>query len=333
MKSHYYTQHAGPLKNALKDAVPHDALKALHEKQPARHFAVVARQLVLLAIGTAVLVHGGPWWQWVPAALLQGFTIFNFTVLLHEVVHHSVFERRSGSSERVLGWLYALPSGISASQFTRWHLDHHQELGSATDDPKRFHLSPKRNARWYKALYMTPALFFIYFRAAARENATYPKELQGRIRGERLAAIGFHLAILGGLVALGVAIGDPWLGVRVHAIPVFLVFPIAFTLNRIGQHYWVDPSRPEQWSTLVRSSPFWNFLFLNSNFHLEHHYFPGVPLYRLDELHELLQPFYRDHGMKAHGYGELLWHWFVLNKPPHSRWEESAPPAEAVAEA
>ena len=29
------------------------------------------------------------------------------------------------------------PSGISASQFTRWHLDHHAELGSDEDDPKR----------------------------------------------------------------------------------------------------------------------------------------------------------------------------------------------------
>ena len=50
--------------------------------------------------------------------------------------------RRSPSG--ALGLLYAMPSGISASQFTRWHLDHHAELGSDEDDPKRHHLSPKR---------------------------------------------------------------------------------------------------------------------------------------------------------------------------------------------
>ena len=114
---------------------------------------------------------------------------------------------------------------------------------------------------------------------------------------------------------------------------MFLVFPVAFTLNRIGQHYWVDPARPEMWSTLVKSNPFWNFVFLNSNFHLEHHYFPGVPLYRLDELHEILQPFYRERGMKAHGYGDLLWGWFVLNKPPHARWEDAAAGSSAAARA
>jgi fatty acid desaturase len=323
VKSHHYNRHAGELKRALKDALPHDRLKRLHERSPGRHFAIVAHQALLLALCTAGLIQSRLEWLWIPAAILQGFTIFNFTVLLHEVVHHVVWPRRRERAERALGLAYALPSGISATQFTRWHLDHHAELGSATDDPKRHHLSPKRNARWYKLLYVTPALFFIYFRAARRETATYPPELQARIRRERLAAVGLHLGVLGGL-----ALWDPWIALRVHAIPVFLVFPIAFTLNRIGQHYWVDPEDPAKWSTLVRSHPVWNWLFLNSNFHLEHHYFPGVPLYRLRELHDLLQPFYRERGIVARGYGELLWHWLVLNKPPHARWEEAAPEGE-----
>ncbi len=332
MKSHHYSRHAGPLKQALKESVPHDALRALHVRSAPAHFAVVAHQLALLALCTWAL-GWGPAWLWAPAAVLQGFTVFNFTVLLHDVVHHAVFARSRPLADRVLGLAYALPSGISASQFTRWHLDHHQELGSRTDDPKRFHLSPKRNARWLKALYMTPALFFIYFRAARRETATYPPALQRTIARERLAAMLLHFGVLGGLTALGFATGDPWLGVRVHAVPVFLVFPIAFTLNRIGQHYWVDPARPELWSTLVRSSPFWNWLFLNSNFHLEHHYYPAVPLYRLRRLHLLLQPFFRDRGMRAHGYGELLWHWLVLNKPPHRNWDAPADVAPTAAQA
>ena len=39
---------------------------------------------------------------WVPLALVQGFTIFNFTVLLHEVVHHAVFAGRRPLLERLL---------------------------------------------------------------------------------------------------------------------------------------------------------------------------------------------------------------------------------------
>lgn len=319
MKSQHYSRHAGDLKQALKDAIPHDVLKALHERSPWRHFVVVARQFLLLALSTSAL------WQhrypllWVPAALVQGFTIFNFTVLLHEVIHHVVYSRRRPGAERFLALLYAIPSGISASQFERWHLDHHANLGSPTDDPKRFHLSPKRNARWLKVLYMTPALFPIYFRAAGRENATYPEPLQRRIRAERLAATAFHLSVLAALLLV-----DWRVALRVEVVPVFFVFPIAFTLNRIGQHYCIDPTRPAGWSTLVASSPFWNFAFLNSNFHLEHHYFPGVPMYHLPELHERLGPFFAREGLKEHGYGDLLWGWLVKNRPPHANWDAAA---------
>ena len=133
---------------------------------------------------------------WIPLAFVQGFTVFNFTVLLHEVVHHTIFARRRPAAERALGWLYAVPSGISASQFTRWHLDHHAELGSDEDDPKRHHLSPKVNARWFKLLYCSPALFPIYFRAARKESATYPAPLQQRIAFERRLSIVAHLLVL-----------------------------------------------------------------------------------------------------------------------------------------
>ena len=64
------------------------------------------------------------------------YRLFDFTVLLHEVVHRAVLTQSDDRAYRVLGLLYAIPSGISASQFTRWHLDHHAGLGSYEDDPK-----------------------------------------------------------------------------------------------------------------------------------------------------------------------------------------------------
>ena len=65
--------------------------------------------------------------------------------------------------------LRSAPAVDAAGQPAR-DLDHHAELGSDVGDPKRHHLSPKRNARWFKLLYATPALFPIYFRAARRET-------------------------------------------------------------------------------------------------------------------------------------------------------------------
>ncbi|MGE0043855.1 MAG: fatty acid desaturase [Vicinamibacterales bacterium] len=313
---HYYSEHAGPLRAELGRALPRDVLKALHAKAPARHLLVAARQFLLLGAATWALVRFDHPAIWVPLAFVQGFTVFNFTVLLHEVVHHAVFARRHPRAERLLGLLYAVPSGISASQFTRWHLDHHAELGSFEHDPKRHHLSPKVNARWYKLLYCTPALFPIYFRAARRESATYPPALQRRIAGERWLSIGTHLAVLGTIAWLfgGAA------AMRAYVVPVFFVFPIAFTLNRLGQHYDIDPDDPAKWSTLVPGSWFWDFWFLNSNYHLEHHYFPGVPFYRLPALQRALAPFYARHRIEPRGYARLIKGWIVENQRPHTNW-------------
>ena len=149
MKTHYYSQHAGALRAELGAAISRDEMRELHRKQPVRHLVVAARQFAFLAIATWALIRFEHPLIWIPIAIVQGFTVFNFTILLHEVVHHTIFERRYPRVERLLGLLYAIPSGISASQFTRWHLDHHAELGSDEDDPKRHHLSPKINARWF----------------------------------------------------------------------------------------------------------------------------------------------------------------------------------------
>src|SRR5262245_64806933 len=112
------------------------------------------------------------------------------TTLLHEVVHNDVVPTRRPRAERALGLAYAITSGISASQFTRWHLDHHDNLGSFEDDPKRHWLSPKRNARWFKLLYCTPALMPIYFRAAAQEARSYPDALRRTIKRSEERRVG-----------------------------------------------------------------------------------------------------------------------------------------------
>jgi fatty acid desaturase len=320
VQSHHYSQHAAPLRTELGRALPREVLQAFHTRNGARHLLIAARQFALLAAGTAGLIAITSPVVWIPLAFVQGFTVFNFTVLLHEVVHHTIFERRRPRAERALGWLYAVPSGISASQFTRWHLDHHAELGSDEDDPKRHHLSPKINARWFKLLYCSPALFPIYFRAARRECATYPPDLQKRIDFERRVSIVAHLLALA--LVWGLAGGAA--AVRAYVIPVFFVFPIAFTLNRLGQHYDIDPTDPAKWGTLMRGHWFWDFAFLNSNYHLEHHYFAGVPFYRLPALQRALVPFYDRHRMRWQSYSGLLYGWFVQNRAPHTDWSASA---------
>jgi fatty acid desaturase len=313
---HYWVKASRDLRHRLNAAIPHDVLKALHKKSPALHVAIAVRQFALLAAASAAAWIFPQPWIWIPATLVSGWTIFNFTVLLHEAVHHAIFNGPHPRGDRLFGILYAVPSGISALQFTRWHLTHHAELGDAEADPKRHYLSPKINKPWFKLLYFTPALFPIYFRAARKENASYPPELQKRIGRERNATILFHVAVMAALFALG---GLGVLG-RVYLVPVFLVFPIAFALNRLGQHYAIDPSDPAKWGSILKPSRFWDFWFLYSAYHLEHHYFTGVPFYNLRRLHFALRPFFDSIGWKPVTYGQLFRAWIFQNKAPHTDW-------------
>jgi len=318
MKAGHYHRSIGDLKQRLSAAVPHETLKRLHGRDPVLHFAVVLRQALVFAGAFAAGWAVESLWVRIPAAIVLGVCVFDGTILLHEVVHRAVFRADRPRAYRLLGLLYALPSGISPTQFTRWHLDHHAELGSAKDDPKRAHLSPKKNSRWLKLLYATPALFPIYFRAARRETASYPAALRRTIALERLAATGLHLAVAAGIGFLGGWERLVWL----WAVPVFLVFPPAFTLNRLGQHYDVVPGEPAKWGTRMARSRFWEVVYLWSSYHLEHHYFPAVPFYRLRELNAALTPFFEHEGVRERRYRELLVDWYVRNRAPHTDWSD-----------
>ena len=319
----YYADHAQQLKQDLAAALPIEDLRKLHEKRPLLHALIAFMNFAVLGACAAAIVMSDRWYVWVPCAVVAGFAVFDFTVLLHEVVHRAVLTTANEGTYRFLGLLYAMPSGISASQFTRWHLDHHAALGSFEEDPKRHWLSPKKNARWLKLLYFTPALFPIYFRAAKNETRSYEPDLQKRIARERTATIVFQLAILAAIAL----IGGWWIAFKLYIVPVFFVFPIAFALNRLGQHYSINPDDPANWSTLMKGSFFWDTVYLFSNYHLEHHYFPGVPFYNLPRLQKMLLPFYAKRGMKAHQFPGLVWEWLVLNRAPHSNWEDVARPA------
>jgi fatty acid desaturase len=325
----YYADHAQQLKRDLATEIPAEALRELHRKRPLLHALIAFANFAAVVVSAIAIIQLEHWYFWLPLAFIAGFGVFNCTVLLHEVVHRAVINISNDRTYRLLGLLYAIPSGISSSQFTRWHLDHHAGLGSYEEDPKRHYLSPKRNARWFKLLYFTPALFPIYFRAAAKEAASYEPELRKRIARERLATIAFQLSVLGLIAWLG-----GWMiAFKVYIVPIFFVFPIAFALNRLGQHYDINPNDPANWSTLVKSSWFWNTIYLFSNFHLEHHYFPGVPFYNLPRLQRLLLPFYAKRGMTPRGYVELVWRYIVLNRKPHTDWGGDAAPTALSSEA
>nr|MBP9948057.1 hypothetical protein [Vicinamibacteria bacterium] len=90
LKPKSYWKAVGPYKEILHRTVSPAQLVALSEKNPAIHLAYAARQFAIVLVCGVILFQDQPWWIAAPLIALQGFTFFNMTTLLHEVVHSAV---------------------------------------------------------------------------------------------------------------------------------------------------------------------------------------------------------------------------------------------------
>ena len=67
MKSHHYWKAVDAFKGQLRDAVPHEELKALHTRSGPRHIAYALRQFAIIGVCSYGLFHltnpssGSPW--------------------------------------------------------------------------------------------------------------------------------------------------------------------------------------------------------------------------------------------------------------------------------
>ena len=251
VKEHYYSQHAVALRAELGRAISRDLMRQLQRKTPWRHLLVAARQFLILGLTTWALdtVHE-------PADLGSA----QLRAGLHRLQLHGAAPRgrapyRSSSGggrwrSASLGLLYAMPSGISASQFTRWHLDHHAELGlRRRRSEAASSVAEAERALVQAAVLHAGAVSDLLPRGAARERDVPGGICSGGSRASGGSRSGFHLTAI---ALLWWTSSASRAALRAHVIPVFFVFPIAFTLNRLGQHYDIDPSDPAKWGTLMK---------------------------------------------------------------------------------
>lgn len=308
---------SGNLLKEIKEEIGEERLKNLKRKKPIIHFFYAIRQTFFLLFSTYFLLKSENFVFISIFSFISGFSIFSFLTLLHEVVHNLVFKKERFFLSKFLGYFYSLWCSISPTQFTRWHIDHHLQLGSKENDPKRHHLAPKKNSRIVKLLYFTPALFYIYFNASRKENKKYPKRVLRTIVFERLIFITIHL-IFQIVLFLN---GGYFLWLKVYFLPLFIFFPIAFGINRMGQHYARSSDDPLGLTTFIPKKSFvWDFLFLHSNYHLEHHLFPSIPFYNLRKLQDCLLSYYKKRGLKPYSFFEIFYKFIILNKRIYEVW-------------
>ncbi|GEM_PF-4200455 len=89
------------LRRELSAVIPVAELRGLHRKRSWRHVLVTARQATILALASWSLWALSDPLLWGPLVLLQGLVIFDSTVLLHEVLHRLVWQKRHPRAGRL----------------------------------------------------------------------------------------------------------------------------------------------------------------------------------------------------------------------------------------
>jgi fatty acid desaturase len=218
-------------------------------------------------------------------------------VLMHDGVHHRLLRNRrlnDWMSEAILAW----PHLVSARQYRKNHFAHHRYLNTPEDpDLKR----RKGDPAWVFPQ-AAPAMAKMLLRDMTGLNAPGMLKLAAAVAkadsvpmGFLALRYGFYAASLGIIIYAGAfeAFALYWI------VPMFTWLVMVMRIRGIAEHHAIDEP-PTAYPRTRTTQPTWlERIFLapkNVNYHIEHHFFPSVPFYRLPKLHAILmsKPGYRE---------------------------------------
>ena len=245
---------------------------------------------LLIALGTATVLTWGTLWV-VPALFLYA-TVYGFAgSRLHECHHGTPF--RTHALNEVLHQLFGIMA-IKEAVRDRWmHTQHHTYTYFTARDPE---IQSKRPP---DLLYMAVDIFRIpnstrFFWLALRNatgkldpeaRAIAPADVHGQIVASSRRFIAAYVLIAAGAVAL-----QSWL-------PLVLTMGARFvgawgqTVVGITQHAGMPENTTDHRANTrtMYLSPLLRFLYVNMNYHIEHHMYPMVPFHALPALHQRIK--------------------------------------------
>ncbi len=290
------TPHPHDAVEPVPDRLAADELLALSQLSPARALGAIAVEWSILAAAISVAVAADAWPVTVIAILVIGARQHALTVISHDATHFRLLPRRAWN-DWVANLFLAWPMFISVQGFRHFHGRHHRHLGEEGDGNRALWHTHDAEGR------LTSGVALPEDPAAGRAQAAAPRRgadravldrarsgrrlhvrrvpgrarragapVDGRLRGaESVRALARVRDLLGPAllhVARRRAVHSP----RVRA----LRRPLRRPALRPNENH--------------RPGPLARFFVLprNIGYHLEHHWYPSVPFYRLPALHARL---------------------------------------------
>jgi len=265
------------------------AIHKLNRVQPI--YALVTLLFVAMWVGGGALIVAVHTWP----ARLAGYVIIGFAIhglagLLHETIHGSMFRNRR--LDYWAGLLTGLPALLGVTAYRVTHLPHHWYNRTERDPAEIMNISKNKTVvSIFFYLWLVGGMFLMIVTTPFGAQKYAKRDEKRLIVAEYLTL----LAVIAGLALAGWRFGFLRALFEVWGVPLIVAALIA-NVRGWSEHMLTLPGHPLTQSRTVSSNRLLSLLFVNANYHLEHHLFPGMPWYNLPKLHQLLQEEYKAAG-------------------------------------
>ncbi len=291
---------AAPVKARIAQLLTPLEISALQQRSDGQ--AALALGITWGIIAASLLFAGvmHAWWSALVAVILIGARQMALAVLMHECAHRSLF--RTTSLNNAIGqWLVAAPMNIPMAAYRTVHLGHHRHGGTAHDPDLVL-------IRGYPA---TPGSLLRKF---LRDSCgiTGVKDLMAQVRRFDLARDYRFLVVHAGLLAVLLLAGIGWTYL-LWWVAYLTMYQVVLRLRLIGEHGTAMDRAdfdPRGHTTTVPAGLLQRLLIAphGVSYHVEHHFMPSVPIYRLTELHQLmrLRGYFAAHDCLRANYAQVI---------------------------
>jgi fatty acid desaturase len=268
-----------------KDMITPARLRELTVKSDVAGFTQLASHLGAIGLTGAVLwLTWGSWWM-VPVFAVHG-TLINFLYAgQHEMSHATVFKTRRLNEVfgRLFGFVVIYPRDFDQIQ----HFAHHRYTQDWEGDGElqREHYDLTSYLLWVlgPTYWYTRVRRIIRFSLGIVPESYIPDDRKPDVIREGR----WHLAGYAAIAAISLATGS-WLAVQLWLLPMLVMKPVHQLQNTIEHLGLPHVAAITENTRTTRTNAVMRWMCWNMQFHTAHHAFPGVPCYRLPQLHETI---------------------------------------------
>jgi len=282
-----------------RSPIEKDVLRRLTARSDARALLHIGLFLGLLLLTGGLTYYA--WlqqaWGWVILGCYVHATFWTFTsanAATHELSHHSVF--KTPALNRIFAYIFAFLSWSDHVGFRASHLWHHkltcyQNRDLEVELPQAMTLK-----NMIYNVFFDPLALWNRIRLGVRQcrgiaRGVWPKWIFRDPRVLRERTIWARYLLVGHLAfAILFVLSGQWILLFLVTLPTFYANYLG-SLIGFTQHAGMQPNVPDHrlCCRSVRLNPFFQFLYWNMNYHVEHHMYAGVPFYNLPRLRKVIE--------------------------------------------